>query len=339
MVFICQTDNLKDYLGYFTASPTHDYENGQLLVAINQEINEKLIDRLLKRDIDAIEISKEKIDEKTIVAETDLQSKIAAKRTKKHLVEAMGKVIDEISQEKKFKKINKTLSNETIKRVHSTIEKVLGLLTTNKTSALYLSMTNEKDQYLLNHSANVAYLSLCLVQRSAEMKNMLRCKERGLPKFTPPKLSCDFSDFVPLGVACMLHDIGKLFMLDIIQADKKYEKADEVWDRIKEHPKLGHDILFGKNISPHALLGIKYHHEDWDGSGYPYGIEGTKIHVFSRIIRIADTFDAATTLNQAGRSGKTPEETISEMKSLSEKHYDKEILDEFILMIQEDLNK
>ena len=78
---------------------------------------------------------------------------------------------------------------------------------------------------------------------------------------------------------------------------------------------------------------MKYHHENLDGTGYPYGIKGYKIHIYSRIIRIVDSYDAATT-DRPGRPAKDREIIFKELKELSGTHYDQEIVDCFLEFMQ-----
>ena len=94
--------------------------------------------------------------------------------------------------------------------------------------------------------------------------------------------------------AALLHDIGKLEVpADVLNAGHGLE--DEEWDRLKEHPTIGFEIT--RPI--HDFLGdwaetIKHHHERWDGTGYPYGVERRDIAYGARIVAVADAYDAMT---------------------------------------------
>lgn len=91
----------------------------------------------------------------------------------------------------------------------------------------------------------------------------------------------------------LLHDIGKIGIPDEI-INKASKLTDEEYDIIKTHPKIGADIL--KNVSemPNIAIGAHWHHERYDGKGYPDGLAGTDIPECARIIGVADAYDAMT---------------------------------------------
>ncbi len=93
--------------------------------------------------------------------------------------------------------------------------------------------------------------------------------------------------------AAFLHDIGKLHVPpDLL--DKPDPLEEEEWARLREHSAAGARILLGNDrlaaLAPYVL----FHHERWDGRGYPHGLSGTDIPLGARIIAVADAFDAMT---------------------------------------------
>ncbi len=91
----------------------------------------------------------------------------------------------------------------------------------------------------------------------------------------------------------LLHDVGKIGVPDAV-INKPAKLTDEEWEYIKNHPVMGARIL--KNIPemPMLSIGARWHHEKYDGSGYPDGLKGTDIPEEARIIAIADAYDAMT---------------------------------------------
>ena len=90
-----------------------------------------------------------------------------------------------------------------------------------------------------------------------------------------------------------MHDIGKISIPDTILG-KPTKLVEEEWDIMKKHPEVGYRIT---SATP-DLIGIAdsvlHHHEHWDGTGYPHGLQGEKIPELSRVIAIVDAFDVMT---------------------------------------------
>jgi len=97
-------------------------------------------------------------------------------------------------------------------------------------------------------------------------------------------------DIATLG---LLHDIGKIIVSDEI-LEKPGRLTEEEYDEIKKHPAIGYRMLTATNEFAGIAEGVLCHHERWDGNGYPKGIKGEEIPIESRIIAIADAYDAMT---------------------------------------------
>ena len=127
-----------------------------------------------------------------------------------------------------------------------------------------------------------------------------------------------------------MHDIGKICIPDAIML-KPGKLNDEEWQQIRKHCEIGNRIV---NSDTSSLLKasamIAYtHHERWDGSGYPEGIQGTEIPLFSRILAVADVFDALTTVRPYKKAW-TTEEAIAEIKKSSGSHFDPALVKIFL---------
>jgi len=93
--------------------------------------------------------------------------------------------------------------------------------------------------------------------------------------------------------AALLHDVGKIGISDAI-INKAGKLTDEEYNTIKQHPVIGRQILSGISQSPYLSIGANYHHERYDGRGYPEGLKGEDIPEIARIIAVADAYDAMT---------------------------------------------
>ena len=112
-------------------------------------------------------------------------------------------------------------------------------------------------------------------------------------------------------LAGLLHDLGKIAIPDrILQKPDKLD-PDEL-RTMREHAELGYRLLEGLGVSP-VDRWIRHHHEWWDGSGYPLGLAGEDIPLGSRIILVADAFDAMTS-DRVYRAAGTPAEAVSELR-------------------------
>ena len=130
-----------------------------------------------------------------------------------------------------------------------------------------------KDKYTRGHSTRVAVYS----KRIA--------KEAGLPDKT-----CDKVYF-----AALLHDVGKIGVSNTILNKVGTLNDDEI-KQIKTHPQLGDQILSTIKQAPFLSIGAHYHHERYDGTGYPDGLAGDEIPEIARIIAVADAYDAMTSV-------------------------------------------
>lgn len=92
----------------------------------------------------------------------------------------------------------------------------------------------------------------------------------------------------------LLHDVGKLGIPQAI-LDKRGALTESEWQVMRTHPELGIAILGGTGRLTRELLGVLYHHERMDGSGYPHGLSLSEIPIEARIVAVADTYDVLTT--------------------------------------------
>ena len=176
------------------------------------------------------------------------------------------------------------------------------------------STIDAKDKYTNGHSQRVAEYSRELGRRIGK----------------PPE------ELEEIYFIAMLHDIGKIGVPDAI-INKTSKLTDEEYNIIKTHPGIGAEIL--KNISemPNMEIGAHWHHERFDGRGYPDGLKGYEIPEIARIIAVADTYDAMTS-RRSYRSALPQEVVRGEIEKGKGTQFDPMIADKMLDMIDEDKN-
>lgn len=140
-----------------------------------------------------------------------------------------------------------------------------------ETAEALVNAIDAKDKYTRGHSVRVAVLSKQIAREAG------------------------FSDEVCNQVyfAALLHDVGKIGVrYDVI--NKRSKLTDEEYAQIKNHTVMGYQILSSIKESPYWSIGAHYHHERYDGKGYPDGLAGEDIPLIARIIAVADAYDAMT---------------------------------------------
>lgn len=142
------------------------------------------------------------------------------------------------------------------------------------------------------------------------------------------KMGIKEEELIHVRRGALLHDIGKMGIPDSILL-KPGKLTDEEWAAMREHP-----FYAFKMISPidylRPALDIPYcHHEKWDGSGYPRGIEGKQIPLVARIFAVVDVYDALTS-DRPYRKAWTRENTLEHIKEESGSHFDPQVVDVFL---------
>jgi putative two-component system response regulator len=122
----------------------------------------------------------------------------------------------------------------------------------------------------------------------------------------------------------ILHDIGKIHISDVVLRKPQALDCHE-WESIKQHPTIGAEMVRDIPYLQPAIPVILYHHEFWDGSGYPDQLVGDDIPIVARIVVVADAFDAMTT-DRAYQPAKTLEAALQEIIDYSGEKYDPAIV-------------
>lgn len=133
--------------------------------------------------------------------------------------------------------------------------------------------------------------------------------------------------------AALLHDIGKINVNDCI-LNKPAQLTNEEFTEMKKHPQYGYNMLIEhENFKEHAAI-ILQHHERYDGSGYPNGLKGSKLLLSSRILAIADTFDAMLRIRPYKKFPSDLSDIINELRKNAGTQFDPQISSTFAELLE-----
>ena len=178
--------------------------------------------------------------------------------------------------------------------------------------ALVTAIDN-KDHYTRHHSEEVTYLSLLVARELGYSEQQLEA----------------------VRISGLLHDVGKIAVPDdVLRHPGKLDR--EQWNIMQQHPVFG--ALIVKDV-PHLDAvgdGIKYHHEKWDGSGYPENLAGEAIPVMGRLLAMGDCYSALTT-DRPYRKGWTPQAALEEISKCAGTHFDPHLCAIFLCVMEREL--
>ncbi len=181
----------------------------------------------------------------------------------------------------------------------------------DETLDAFANVIDAKDAYTNGHSVRVALYSQELARRmglSGEKQENIR-------------------------IIALLHDIGKIGIPDAI-LNKPGRLSDEEMEKIRAHTTVGKRILSNFTSVENIANGAYYHHERYDGTGYPSGMSGKDIPLCARIICVADAYDAMSS-TRCYRSKLSGEEIITELRRCSGSQFDPDVVNQMIAMIED----
>jgi HD-GYP domain-containing protein (c-di-GMP phosphodiesterase class II) len=135
-------------------------------------------------------------------------------------------------------------------------------------------------------------------------------------------------DIAILEFGAILHDIGKIIVPSQV-LKKTGPLTDQEWELMRQHPQAGAKMLEGVDHLRAAIPYVLYHHEWWNGCGYPFGLKGEEIPREGRLLKIVDVFDAMTS-NRPYHSSMTAREAMEDVTRNSGIYFDPQMLSVFI---------
>lgn len=210
--------------------------------------------------------------------------------------------IKSVAQMRQIKDINEKLSETYQKLEQSYLESIQTVRYT----------VEAKDTYTRGHSDRVSAFSVMLG------------KKLGLSK----------EDLHKLEIGGLFHDVGKIGVPDNI-LQKSDSLTEEEYSEIKSHPTIGAHILSTATIFKDIIPIVKYHHENYDGTGYPSRLKGNDIPYLARITAVVDSFDAMTS-RRVYRNSLSIQSVIDEIAKNKGTQFDPEIADAFLDILRND---
>lgn len=198
-----------------------------------------------------------------------------------------------------------TVGYISINKISKIVEEIIEQLLEKKEFVFALSQLRSVDDYTYKHSVNVGVLSLII----------------GID------LNLDKDSLKNLGIGAILHDIGKAVIPEDI-LKKPSSLTHEEFSEIKKHTEYGYEILRQTDVTEEAAQIALYHHEKYDGTGYRKGLKGNNIPLFSRIVAIADVYDAMSN-DRVYQKKLSPDKVFKEITHLGDTHFDCEIMEKF----------
>ncbi|HEX6432808.1 MAG TPA: HD-GYP domain-containing protein [Gemmatimonadales bacterium] len=201
-----------------------------------------------------------------------------------------------------------------LKRVKRAVQMVVDQVLNNEISMVGLTTIREYDEYTFTHSVNVCIFSIALGKKLGFSRVQL----------------CD------LGMAALLHDVGKARVPSEV-LNKAGKLDEQEWKIIQAHPWYGALTLFSmrgyEEIPYRSILVAHEHHMKTDLTGYPKALRARKLGIFSRIVSVADGFDAATTRRVYQSVPIEPDQVLREMWENPNRGYDRVLVKALINLI------
>lgn len=146
------------------------------------------------------------------------------------------------------------------------------------------------------------------------------------------ELDCTEEEIIHIRRGALLHDMGKMGIPDEI-LQKPGPLTNEEWEIMRKHPNYAYQMLSKISYLHQALIIPYYHHERWDGSGYPHKLKGEEIPLFARLFAVVDVWDALSS-DRPYRKQMHPKDVVEYLERESGRLFDPQIVEKFLKLIQ-----
>lgn len=272
---------------------------GRFLTAADIDALRRRLPAITVRVVDPI------LDE-VIEFQDDSHERAVAVNVQQQIAQGLTSVQDRFAQ-------TATLRTADLGGLQAMVRSLTEYLQCNPVSAALVARCMEGEDYLATHAGNVFYLSMLLATRSLDYVVSERKRQTRARDIKPEHML----DLVPLGLGALIMDFGLLSVRKVLESPGRL--TEEQVETFRSHPQVGYDAL-PETVSSLIRTVVKMHHENVAGTGYPAGLPGDRVHVFARIVRIADAFDAATS-DRVYKGARSAVRVLWEMTEGPTRHY------------------
>lgn len=296
------------------------FSDGQVILQNGRPLTPNDVDALRRRFPSLrVRVEDETLDS-AVEFEDDRQERDVATEAQRRVSDCMCHVGQRFSA-------HATLEDADLAEIEATVHELIAHLHENHATAALVAQCLDRGTFLGAHTGNVFYLSLLLGSAvlhlvAAERKRAAWARD----------IQRDFAhDLTPLGLGVLVMDVGLLAHQALLQ--KAEPLSPEEHELLRQHPLKGAELL-PKSFNGIARMVVKTHHEDFQGTGYPGEMQRGRLHIFARIVRIADAFDAATSQSVFAEA-RSPARALWEMSvGPYRKYFDPEIVKALCRLVQ-----
>ena len=291
--------------GMVTSKPvsvTNDEGLTVISIRPNTPLTAKTIERLRRNGVKELEVFLEPVEASLYTPATQSVKPLIGDDLRDEAVENIRNLFTNFSEGG-----NKTTAYTAIQEIDRILDQILVTISEESNAFVHITGIQSYDEYTYHHSLSVAVLALAIGQ------------EKGL----------NAAQLKKLGQSAILHDIGKTYVpIELI--NKKGPLSPEEFEVVKKHAQKSREYLEHAGIGdPELWAAVTHHHEKIDGTGYPNNLKGDEIPYYSRIITVADVYDAITSYRPY-RNPMPPAQAIELIMSEADRSFDPSIVKAFI---------
>lgn len=274
------------------------YHNSQLVLAAGKTIEDWEIDSLRRRFPHVLVRVGDPLLDEWVEFQDDSRDQEVAATVNRRMARMMQTVRAKLGAQT-------ALEGPDLIALQTAVHEVMVYIQQNPVASAMLLHLADGNDYLQEHAANVFYLGLLIGSTIREY--VYRERQRTT---RARDLAVRFGmNLVPLAMGCLLHDLGMYALEPLFSKAGRLDDAER--EQVSRHPLVGAEML-PKQMDAVCKMVIRTHHENCCGTGYPLSVPSESLHIFSRVIRAADAFDAGTS-RRCYRQAKSPVRVLWEM--------------------------